>query len=340
MDTQTHAQQPSPEHFFETVNAYQQTASLKAAIELDLFTAIGEEKTTAATIARRCGASERGTRILCDYLVVIGFLTKEGGHYGLSPDSAMFLDRRSPACIASATTFLTSPYVMDGFKDLAAAVRKGGTVISQLGSLVPEHPMWVEFARAMASFMALPAELIARLVDVAAGKKWKVLDIAAGHGLFGIAIAKHNPNAEIVAVDWPNVLAVAKENAQAAGVAARYRTIPGSAFEVEFGSGYDLVLLTNFLHHFDAPACEKFLQKVHACLAPGGRAITFEFVPNEDRISPPIAAKFSLIMLGTTPSGDAYTFSEFERMFRNAGFLSSELHPLPPTPGQVVISYK
>jgi len=339
MATQTAGKQPTPERFFDAINAYQQTASIKAAIELDLFTAIGEGNQTSAAIAERCKASPRGIRILCDYLAVMGFLTKQDGHYGLSPDAAMFLDRRSPACLASASKFLTSSYLMDAFKDLAGAVRKGGTVVSEQGSLAPEHPMWVEFARAMAPMMALPADLIAKTVG-GAGKKSKVLDIAAGHGLFGIAIAKHDPNAEIVAVDWPNVLAVATENAKAAGVAARHRTLPGSAFDVDLGSGYDLVLLTNFLHHFDAPTCEKFLRRIHGVLAPCGRAVTFEFVPNEDRISPPIPAKFSLIMLGTTPAGDAYTFSELERMFRNAGFPSSELRPLPPSPGQLVISQK
>ena len=340
MATRAPSQEPTPERFFDTINAYQQTASLKAAIDLDVFTAVGEGKTTAAAIAERCAASERGVRILCDYLTVMGFLKKDGSQYALSPDAAMFLDRRSPACIAGTTAFLSSSHVTDGFKDLAAVVRKGGTVVSEKGSLAPEHPMWVVFARAMAPMMALPAELIAQLLGASEGKKWKVLDIAAGHGLFGNTIAKHNPNAEIFAVDWPNVLAVAKENAQAAGVAARHHTIPGSAFDVDLGAGYDLVLLTNFLHHFDVPTCEKFLRRIHPVLVPGGRVMTVEFVPNEDRISPPIPAKFSLMMLGTTPSGDAYTFSEFERMFRNTGFRSSELHPLPPSPGSVIISHK
>ncbi len=340
MVAQTQVHPPSPERFFETIHGYQQTACLKAAIDLDLFTAVGEGNHTAAALGRRCGASERGVRILCDYLVVVGFLTKEGSQYGLAPDAAMFLDRRSPACIAAATDFLLSPLLTDSFKDLAAAVRKGGTTSGETGTLAPEHPVWVEFARAMAGFMTLPAELIAGLLRADAGEKWKVLDIAAGHGLFGITLAKYNPNAEIVAVDWPNVLAVARENAQAAGVISRYRTIPGSAFDVEFGGGYNLVLITNFLHHFDPLTCEKFLRKVHAALAPGGRAVTLEFIPNEDRVSPPIAAKFSLMMLGSTPSGDAYTFSELERMSRQAGFASSELHALPPTPQQVVISRK
>jgi cyclopropane fatty-acyl-phospholipid synthase-like methyltransferase len=136
------------------------------------------------------------------------------------------------------------------------------------------------------------------------------------------------------------VLEVAKENARAAGMAGRYRTLPGSAFDVDYGSAYDIVLLTNILHHFDPPACERLLRKVHAALGEGGRAVTVEFVPNEDRVSPPEAAEFSLTMLANTPAGDAYTFSQFEKMFRNAGFRSSEQHPIPPAFFQVLISRK
>ncbi len=147
-----------------------------------------------------------------------------------------------------------------------------------------------------------------------------------------------NPNANVTAQDWPNVLSVAIENARAAGITDRFGTIPGSAFDVEFGDGYDVVLLTNFLHHFDPPTCERLLRKVRAALKPGGRALALEFVPNEDRVSPPIPAAFSMIMLGSTPSGNAYTFSELSRMFRNAGFAAAELYPLAPTPQSAVIA--
>jgi 2-polyprenyl-3-methyl-5-hydroxy-6-metoxy-1,4-benzoquinol methylase len=331
---------PAPTLFFETMNAYQRTSALKGAIQLDVFTAIGEGKTTVNAIAARCQTSERGMRILCDYLVIIGFLTKDGANYALTPESAMFLDRRSPAYLGSAERFLGSPTLVDAYKDMAALVRKGGEVMSEHGTMEPEHPVWVEFARSMAPMMAMPAESIAKLIGAADGTTWKVLDIAAGHGLFGIAIARHNPNAAIVAVDWAQVLEVARENATRAGVSSRYQTLPGSAFDVEFGGGYDIVLLTNFLHHFDTATCETLLRKVCAALKPGGRAVTFEFVPNEDRVSPPVAAAFSMMMLGTTESGDAYTFSEYDRMFRNAGFSRSELHALPPLPSQVIISRK
>ena len=186
----------------------------------------------------------------------------------------------------------------------------------------------------------MPAQLLAKLFTTDSNRKLKVLDIAAGYGLFGITTAQQNPNAEITALDWPNVLEVAKENAERAGVTGRYHLLAGSAFEVDYGSGYDLVLITNFLHHFDRQTCEMFMKKVRESLAEGGRAVTLDFVPNEDRVSPPEAAKFSLVMLGSTPQGDAYTFAELEGMFANAGFSRSELHALPPSINQVVISYK
>lgn len=330
---------PSPEPIFETLNAFQRSAALKAAIELDLFTAIGEGAQTATALAKKCGAAERGVRILCDYLVVIGFLSKDDSHYGLTAESAAFLDRRSPAFLGSVAKFLVAPNVVDAYKDLAAAVRKGGTVMTD-SALAPEHPMWVEFARSMAPMMATPAKSLAELLEARAGHKWKVLGIAAGHALFGINILQQNPHAELTVVDWPNVAAVARENAQKAGVGERFHALPGSAFEVEFGAGYDLVLLMNFLHHFDHATNEKLLRKVHAALKPGGRAVALEFVPNEDRVSPRISASFSMIMLGTTPAGDAYTFAELERMFSGAGFAHCETQPLPASMQQVVIGHK
>ncbi len=331
--------QPSPALVFETLNGYQRTQALKAGIELELFTAIGEGNATAKAISERCGASERGTRILCDFLTIAGFLTKQDHTYALTPDSAVFLDKRSPAYMGTVSEFILSSHIRDKFDRLTEAVRKGGSVAED-EAFQPDHPMWVNFARAMQPMMVMPAQLMAQLVDAKHDQPLRLLDIAAGHGLFGLAFAKQNPQVQVTAVDWPKVLEVAKENAQAAGVADRYHTNPGSAFDVDYGTGYDVVLLTNFLHHFDKTTCETLLRKVHAALAEGGRAVALEFVPNDDRITPPQAASFSMQMLGGTPAGDAYTFAELEQMFRNAGFSRSEMHELPPTIERVVVSYK
>jgi ubiquinone/menaquinone biosynthesis C-methylase UbiE len=140
-------------------------------------------------------------------------------------------------------------------------------------------------------------------------------------------------------VDWKAVLAVAEEHARSAGVHDRYRTIAGDAFTVDFGSDYDVALITNFLHHFDQATCSNFLRKVHRALKPGGRVVVLEFVPNPDRVSPPIPARFSLTMLAGTPSGDAYTFAELRQQLETAGFTHASSHPLP-TPQTILLAQK
>jgi len=340
MTTQTQPGGPTPQLFFQTANAYQRTQALKAAIELDLFTAIGEGKDDVDTLAQRCHAAARGVRILADYMTIQGFLIKEEHRYKLTPDSAMFLDRQSPAYMGSALGFLHAPKFTEAFQNMTAAVRKGGTVAGESGTVSPENPIWVDFAKSMIPMMAKPAEEIASFVSRTQPGVKKVLDIAAGHGLFGIEIAKRCPDAEITALDWPAVLAVAQDRARRAGIEQRYRIIAGDAFQQDFVTTYDLVLLTNFLHHFSLPACETLLRKIHRSLAPGGRVMTLEFVPNDDRVTPAPVAEFSLIMLASTPEGDAYTFKEYERTFGAAGFSKTELHAVPGSVEQMLVSFK
>ena len=334
----TQAPAPSPILFFETAFAIQRTCTIRAAVDLEVFTAIKEGHNTASALADRCKASEKGLRMLADYLVMLGFLTKSGDTYALTQDSEVFLVKTSPAYLGGTLEFLLSPTLFEGFCDLTAAVRQGGTTLPDQGTIAEEHPEWVTFARAMVPMMIGPAKWIAQHLVSTGGTIRKVLDVAAGHGVFGVEIAKRFPDAEVTAVDWPNVLTVARENADAASLGDRYHTIAGSAFDADLGEGYDVVLLTNFLHHFGIPECEDFLRKVRASMAPGGRVITLEFVPNDDRISP-ASADFALIMLVTTPAGDAYTFKEWDAMFQHAGFGRSELLAVPNSKEHVIITH-
>jgi 2-polyprenyl-3-methyl-5-hydroxy-6-metoxy-1,4-benzoquinol methylase len=337
MSTAVTPQQPTPERFFNLMNAHQQTEALKAAVDLDVFTAIAEGNATAAAIANRCKAAERGVRTLCDFLTIHGLLTKDGTQYGLAPDTAVFLNRKSPAYIGGAMEFLLNPHSREAFSRLTDAVRRGGTAMGD-GSTVAENPDWVTFARAMMPLMRMPAQMTAAELR-RGGEAHKVLDIAAGHGMYGISVAKENADAQVYAADWKNVLEVAKANAQQMGVGDRYHLIPGSAFETDFGNDYDVVLVPNFLHHFDVATCTTLLKKVRAALKPGGRAAILEFIPNDDRVTPPTAAAFSMIMLANTPSGDAYTFAEIASMAKNAGFQRVDLSPKEIGFSRLAIAY-
>jgi 2-polyprenyl-3-methyl-5-hydroxy-6-metoxy-1,4-benzoquinol methylase len=325
----------SPVAFVEAALAYQKTAAIKAAVDLDLFTIIGLGTDSIEQLAATTGGSARGLRILCDYLSVQGFLEKADGRYTPTAASRAFLDRRSPTYMGSIVDFHASPDMCTMFlADPVAYIRNGGAV--GLGSVAPDHPVWATFARAMAPIMAPIARIIARQIAASPPLPGKILDVAAGHGLFGIAVAKAVPEAEVVAVDWPSVLTFAQANAAEAGIAERFRTVAGNAFEVNWGSGYDLVLVPNFLHHFDPETCVGLLRKIRSSLAPGGRALAVEFVPNEDRISPTFQASFAFYMLGSTPHGDAFTPSDFVAMARAAGFSGATVTPVPRSPQSLV----
>ena len=313
-------------------------AALRAAIELDIFTAIAKGATTAARIGRKVRASERGVRIVCDLMVVMGFLRKTGGAYSLTPDSAEYMDKRSASYMgdlaklslqADAWPFLAKPEL---------AVRAGGSVMGRDADMEIELPEWVEFARAFAPMMRLPAEAVAE--RLAGTKECAILEIAAGHGLFGIAIAKRNPRASVTAMDWPSVVGVARRNAARAGVAKRFSTIAGNVFAADLAGPYDLALISNFVHMLSPEQNVRMFVKAHASLKSGGRMALFEFVVNEDRVSPETSAMFAMAMLTATQGGDTYTFSEIERMCLEAGFVRCHLRPVANLEQRLVIAKK
>lgn len=329
---------PSPMLFFETIRGFQNSFALRAAVELDVFTAIARSAGSVSEITKTCASSERGIRILCDYLVALGFLTKSEDQYALTADSAVFLDSRSPAYLGGAVKFLMHRDQLQNFSQLTNTVRSGKPQGST--HLAPEDAIWLDFARGMAPLMVPSAQAIAQHLQksLKSVRTPKVLDIAASHGVFGITFAQQNPVAQIYALDWANVLQVAQENARKAGIAERHHLIPGSAFDADIGTGYDAVLVTNFLHHFDPATNESLLKRFSAAMNPGGQLVILEFVPNEDRVSPPPAAMFSLIMLANTDHGDAYTFAELARMCLNAGFAEPKLIAMEGQPSSLVVA--
>src|SRR5882724_6396889 len=145
MATASQSPKPSPERIFGVLNAFQSSAALKTAIELGIFTAIAEGADRANAIAQRVNAAERGVRILCDYLTIHGFLTKTEDRYALTQESAIFLNRRSPAYMGTLADFLASEGHKKNFDALTASVRKGGTAVAQGDNTKPNDELWVSF---------------------------------------------------------------------------------------------------------------------------------------------------------------------------------------------------
>jgi len=273
----------------------------------------------------------RGVRILCDFLCVIGLLEKNTNLYNLSLDAKRFLDRSSPHCLADLIDFYAAPEIISWImNDPPSYVIRGGA--SGLASLSPDNPIWLRYAQAMVPFSSITARRTASYIARRSIHPRKVLGIAAGHGLFGIEVAKVLSDASVTAIDWANVLKGAKKNADSAGLADRYKIITGNAFEVDWGDNYDLILLSNILHHFDYDEGVLLLCKAKKSLAMGGSVFVIDIMPNPDRVSPPEQAAFAFLILAITPQGDAYTCTEYETMAGTAGLTLVDSMQLLPTP--------
>jgi ubiquinone/menaquinone biosynthesis C-methylase UbiE len=314
---------PSASNVFAGLLAYETSAVLRSAIEIGLFTAIARGFNTPETIAPQCHAAPRGIRILADFLVVNAFLTKHDNQYRLTAESAIYLDRNSPHYKGDLIEFVQAPFLRQQLDRLSDWVRAGGADVPAC-VLAPEHPMWVAFARVMAPEMAPAAQGVASIItqlcqNIGTPAPQKILDVAASHGMFGIAFATKDPTCRVVAQDYPKILETTRQNVHAQGLDDRYTFLPGDIRQVEPGTDYDLVLLPNLIHYLDRDATVQLLKKLRTALKPGGRLAVVEFAPNDDRVTPTFGT-FALMLLATTPAGDAYTVNEIIAMCAEAGY--------------------
>jgi 2-polyprenyl-3-methyl-5-hydroxy-6-metoxy-1,4-benzoquinol methylase len=314
---------PSSGLVFNTLLCFQISAALRSAIEIDLFTAIADGHTTADAMAVRCKVNARGMRILADHLVINGFLTKRGNTYGLTAESSCYLVRHSPHYVGRQAEFMQSSFLWALFDHLTQAVREGGAQLPG-NAMEPDHDLWVTFARVMSDSMGIEAALVPpiiyKLLERRTAQPLKILDVAAGHGRFGIAFAKADPTCRVVAQDWPRILEVTRDNVLKHGVSDRFTTIAGGIMEVDIGTGYDVVLIPNLIHYLDRASSVQILKKVRAAMNPGALLAIAEFAPNDDRVSTPQFASYALFCLAISPAGDAYTVSEIFSMCTEAGF--------------------
>ena len=164
------------------------------------------------------------------------------------------------------------------------------------GNLEPENPVLVAYALAMTPLSLPVAKATAAVLAPLMPDARRILDIAAGSGMFGIEMLRALPEAHVTALDWPAVLEVTKSNAGRRKVADRLAVLPGSALELDLGTDFDLVMLPNFLHHFDAATNVVLLRRARAALARGGRLAVIEFLRDQDAVPPEPIATFALMM--------------------------------------------
>jgi C-methyltransferase len=335
-----HADMQGPAPILQMLQGAQVSAIVSTAIELGVFGALASGSLSEKDLATKIHCPQRSTRILTDALVVLGLAKKDGTQYGLTPLAAEWLDPTKPTYVGDITGIFCNPTLVSALAQMPKAVKNDGSVLPEHAE-TPKHPFWESFAKSSAA-LAVPA---ANALDGAIGKwieskpKVKVLDIAAGSGIYGFTLAKKHANVELTALDWPNVLAQTKEWQKRLGVDAnRVKYIEGNLFEVAYGGPYDIVLLSHVYHHFDPKTCQDLTKKVASAVGPGGRVVVQDMMV--DGVSNPGAVLFSVTMLNWTKKGEAYGVGDYTKWLTEAGFKKPDVHPSAGMPATFLVADK
>ncbi|MGI9658710.1 MAG: methyltransferase [Gaiellaceae bacterium] len=332
----TGAQVPDPGPVMQAMTAYWVSGALHGCLDLDLFTRVANGKTTVASLAVDAGASERGVRALANAMCSQGFLEKRDGEYALTATADTFLRSDKQSFLGGFHQFINSEHFWQAFGRVSEAAVTGKSV-GHHSATAPQEELWEQFAEgSLPTAMAVAARL-PELVDTSR-PGMRILDVAAGSGAYGITLARACPESHVTFLDWPNVLDVTLRHAKRMGVGDRCDTIAGSAFDLEWGGPYDIVVAGHFLHHFSRQTCVDVIRKARAALAPDGVFATSEFVADERREEPGFALLFAVAMLVWTDEGDAYTLSELESLLAKGGLPDVSHHVAPGDPASWLIA--
>jgi len=329
---------PTPDRIQQIAWGYAPPLILEAALNYRVFDLIDESPQTVQELAQRTGASIRGLAAILNALVGLEFLARKGERYSLTPESAAFLVSTKPSYYGTYFMHMTRQLIPRWLR-LSEAVRSGRPVAAM--NQGTEGPtFFAEFVESLFPLSYKAARMLGEHLGVAGlTGPTSVLDIGAGSGVWGIALAHLSPHVSIWAVDWPVVLEVTKKVARQQGVVDRLKTSAGDLLEVDFGSGHRVATIGHILHSEGPDRSQRLLRKTFEALAPGGTIAISEFMPNDQRTGPPNALIFAVNMLVHTEAGDTFTFREVAGWLQTAGFEKPRLLEAP-APSPLVLATK
>ena len=325
--------QVTPERIMQMAWSFAPPLMIEAALSAGVFDSLDSGPKTLEELAASTGASLRGLRAIADALAGITILAKDGnGRYSLTPDSAEFLVSGKPSFHGGIFRHM-SRNIIPAWLQLTDSVRRGGPAFSAanqtersayfeqfIGDL---FPMNYPGARALGEALGLNR----------ASTEVRVLDVGAGSGVWGIALAQQSEFVQVTAVDLPGVLSITERFAERFKVGSRFRFVPGDIYDVAFGSGHHIATVGHILHGDGEERSRELLRKIYAALAPGGVVAIAEFLVNEDRTGPLNSLLFAVNMLAMTETGSTFSFGEIASWLADAGFVDARTVPIPgPSP--------
>jgi hypothetical protein len=320
----------TPERIMQFAWGYVPPLVLEAAIKNRVFDTLDAGPKTIQEVQAATGASERGLTAIMNVLVGFDFLSRDDqGRYSLTPESAAFLVSTKPAFQGGFISHC-SQHLIPKWLRLNDVVMTGKPVeaVNQEGT---GAEFFQKFVTDLFPLNYAAAQALAQ--HLAASGPVQVLDLAAGSGVWGIALAQGSDNVRVTAVDWPDVIPVTRKTAARFGLGERFSFIEGDLMTVDFGSNYTIATLGHILHSEGETRGRALLLKTFQALQSGGTIAIAEFLVNPDRRGPANGLIFAVNMLVNTDNGNTYSFEEIAQWLKDAGFTNARTLDSPgPSP--------
>ncbi|MHB1022326.1 MAG: methyltransferase family protein [Acidobacteriaceae bacterium] len=329
----THQSAVTPERIMQFAWGYVPPLVLEAAIRHHIFDVLDAGPKSIEQVQSQTGASARGLRAVMNALVGLNFLSKDAqNRYALTPESSTFLVSTKPGFQGGLIRH-SSEQLIPKWLHLNEIVSSGTPeqAVNQEGAGSEFFQNFVSdiFPMSYPSALALAKHL--NLSDTQ--DKVNVLDLAAGSGVWGIALAQSSQHVSVTAVDWAEVLPITQKTATRFGLADRYQFVAGDLLTADFGSGHTIATLGHILHSEGEERSRKLLRKTFNAMASGGTIAIAEFLVNAERTGPLNGLFFAVNMLVNTEKGDTFSFEEIRTWLEEAGFAQARTLDSPgPSP--------
>lgn len=316
----------SPERIMRFAWGFAPPLTIEIAVRNRVFDFLDSAPHTAEEVAEYAKGSKRGWVAVLNCLVGIGLLAKESSRYRTTPESSTYLVTNKPSYRGAIFKHI-SKRVIPSWLNLEEIVRTGKPE-GRINDRTAGQDYFAGFVDALFPLSYPAANALGQHLNLKeATSKVQVLDIAAGSGVWGIALAQQSEHVQVSAVDWPLVLEVTRQMTARYGLTSQFEFLAGDILEVDFPERCDVATLGQILHSEGEKRSRALLKKVNQALKPGGTIAIAEFTPNSDRTGPPQSLIFAVNMLVNTDEGDTYPFEQVANWLEEAGFVNAREFP-------------
>jgi len=331
------ASPPDPSGIMALSTGYWGSQALITANRLGVFDVLEGGARTAVEVADELGLEERMTELFLNALAALGLLEKSAGRYANSRVSQIFLTSASAASMRDSLRFMDDLYATWG--DLENALRSGKPAKAAETYLGGDEAQTRHFVRSMHDRALAIGRGLVEVVDT--GGRQRLLDVGGGPGTFSALLTERNSELTADVLELDGVATVAEQILAETGAAERVRMIRGDYHTSDFGSGYDMVLMSGMFHRETPKNCRKLIRKAAACLEPGGLLVVTDVFTDPGGTAPEFSALFGITMMLTAPDGCVHADADVAAWMDDAGFAEVEQRPFPPPmPHRVVVGKK